>query len=549
MARPNINIDLLYYILKQFVRNHSGSLDKWKAQLPLLAVCRLWRRAVLPMAYSQLYLSCSKGSHKRGMLIVDTPFITYFSPTVISNIQLVAPKDCSNRIKSISINKNSSMDLDTFLEEITYMLENINSGWSHVESLMLDITSSTYIPTANDEINSIYSISTFDKLIKLAEYFANSMPNVTKINSRQKVDFGSRAIILNRIASTLAPQLKSLKSDVFSSIDADSFSSNLTCLELLFLPTAFQEIPYVCAKTLKKLKLTNISHDFTWYSFCNKAGPKNLEFISLEQLHLYFLPGMDVLQNNIRSNEAIGRNFCKNLHFPKLECLSINCSLTSATLLKSATFPEHLRRFKISFCSKWVIKLSDVDFTSAERNMLADSFTESVDRSSNFLTVSNCLFGSNTIARQSEAVVRRELTASNLNSFNWSNLEKLKVTSPLYILSLLTILASYKQLKDIAIEDLVLDCNAERNIEIEMQQALTSQLAPVSTSVRIMRLIFGTNQYGTKNDAIAAKYLLLRMPGIQKIMMPKSQVAQIKKFVAKYHPYYPSLTSVIIGHY
>ncbi|KAJ1986152.1 hypothetical protein EDC05_006395 [Coemansia umbellata] len=439
------------------------------------------------MAYSQLYLSCSKGSHKRGMLIVDTPFITYFSPTVISNIQLVAPKDCSNRIKSISINKNSSMDLDTFLEEITYMLENINSGWSHVESLMLDITSSTYIPTANDEINSIYSISTFDKLIKLAEYFANSMPNVTKINSRQKVDFGSRAIILNRIASTLAPQLKSLKSDVFSSIDADSFSSNLTCLELLFLPTAFQEIPYVCAKTLKKLKLTNISHDFT--------------------------------------------------------------CLTSATLLKSATFPEHLRRFKISFCSKWVIKLSDVDFTSAERNMLADSFTESVDRSSNFLTVSNCLFGSNTIARQSEAVVRRELTASNLNSFNWSNLEKLKVTSPLYILSLLTILASYKQLKDIAIEDLVLDCNAERNIEIEMQQALTSQLAPVSTSVRIMRLIFGTNQYGTKNDAIAAKYLLLRMPGIQKIMMPKSQVAQIKKFVAKYHPYYPSLTSVIIGHY
>ncbi|KAJ1728075.1 hypothetical protein LPJ72_005635 [Coemansia sp. Benny D160-2] len=294
---------------------------------------------------------------------------------VVSNIDLVTLLGFNSYSKTIHIVREHSMNLYDFVSQSISALDQFDGKWSNASSLIFKTTLNMQPVNMDPGRFETQNIFTFERLNQLASSITVQMPNLVHVCAAQNNDIGLITVVANRVVSAIAFQVKHLTTKVYRYIYAGSFSRNLTNLGLTFAPAAIQNIPKVCAPTLKRLELFGVFQNFSWNSFGDDSYAHCLAFSNLEALCIHFVDGPDMLQNNKSMAVVLGNDFIKSFNFPKLRYLDINHTITSSTFLHYANFPSKLPCLEIHLSPNDSVLIRDVPFGAAERRELAKHFS------------------------------------------------------------------------------------------------------------------------------------------------------------------------------
>ncbi|KAJ2715067.1 hypothetical protein H4R19_001404, partial [Coemansia spiralis] len=95
--------DILVIVLSRCLSNDYDAATRLKCNLPLLAVCRLWRRLAAPMEYDHAFVQYGKKPDIRAPLSRDTNVEEPTDVAVTTNLDLIAMVNGANAVKSMKI--------------------------------------------------------------------------------------------------------------------------------------------------------------------------------------------------------------------------------------------------------------------------------------------------------------------------------------------------------------------------------------------------------------------------------------------------------------
>ncbi|KAJ1820398.1 hypothetical protein LPJ60_003228, partial [Coemansia sp. RSA 2675] len=351
----------------------AGGLDDWKEKLPLLAVCRAWKKLAETFVLNQVFVKVSEACTNYDPPINDLTHSAHVAWT--SNAELIISRNCMLNAKQMTIEMPHSFTCDHLRHVVLGILKLDCVGWPHINTLSI-IDPPLYCghfiePVAIDE-------QTVADVERTMQYFGQNMGCIAELNLSRRTNKCVGGLVHTSLASVYGGQLQALRVGAPVSFDFSHYFRNIAVLELTLSLEVARVVPSVCGGTLKVLKLRDVPRDFVWRHFHYDFYVRPIVFRRLTILHLFYdykypLPTAAEIQSKVAS----GALNCDQLAFPALKQLFIqNCTPDCDLLYAEEPFPE-LRRVhlsgsldEISHCSRlklaWVrdlhIKL-DLDET------------------------------------------------------------------------------------------------------------------------------------------------------------------------------------------
>ncbi|KAJ2813497.1 hypothetical protein H4S07_000649 [Coemansia furcata] len=417
---PHIN-DLPAAVLTQILYKATAfsakTLSEWKANLPLVAVCRAWTELAQPFVFYHVYVELASSPWSEIL-----PFAysnTY--PFWTSNAELIISRGCVLMARRLTIELADILTPECLQSIALEILKLDCVDWQHINALTITDGSSLY--PYYDYTTDIEEASEAD-IARTVQYFRQNVRNVIEFNFAHTHGEAEGSCLAACLVAIYGRQLQIHRALSFIPVSILNFSRNIKVLELNLGTLATSILTGICSATLGVLRLYDAPRNFAWHYFRYDTFVQPIVFRKLTVLNLSYQSkdeGKALTEAEIQEKVALGALNCDQLCFPALRELWIsNCTPDCDLLYADIPFPElktvvlsgsidsisHCTRLKLT----WVQHLS-VTITPS-----------SSDNSTDIYGAANHYFSNVCIGRTATLAVLAEWLISDPDQMRWINL-------------------------------------------------------------------------------------------------------------------------------
>ncbi|PIA16527.1 hypothetical protein COEREDRAFT_8317 [Coemansia reversa NRRL 1564] len=268
----SVALDLVFRLA---ISSNIKTLDDWKQCLALLAVNREWREITKLWLYSSAIASfVSKQRITNNGYYSERRVVGYYSEEH-SNIELIVANGGAHLVTNLKVVSNYTESWKKMVDRIYDFLLRTDMQWTNICKLRIDCTNVREASALMPENTTVTAI-------------INALPNINDITFRHPHKDKDAVNMCSRFINYYKNQLTNINSNIPLSFLESHFISKLTFIDLTLSSTATHQLPYVCANSLRVLRLYNVPHDFSWRYFQKDMTSDELAFLNLEVLKLDF---------------------------------------------------------------------------------------------------------------------------------------------------------------------------------------------------------------------------------------------------------------------
>ncbi|KAJ2830546.1 hypothetical protein FBU31_002468 [Coemansia sp. 'formosensis'] len=328
---------VLTQILFKATAISAETLSEWKANLPLVAVCRAWIKLAQPFVFYHVYVELTSS------LWLDILPFAYSNtrPFWTSNAELIISRGRVLMARRLAIQLAENLTHGC-LKSIALEILRLNRvDWQHINALAISSGPSVrqyYRYAADTEEASEADIA------RTAQYFGRNVRNVAEIKLASKNKDPQCNYFCARLAATYGGQLQIHRAYYLFPVSFLNFSRHIKVLELNLGSLASSVLTGICGETLGVLQLYAVPRNFAWHHFRYDTFDQPIVFRQLTTLQLHYQSenkGKALTKAEIQEKISLGALNCDQLRFPALKELSIlNCTPDCDLLYADIPFPR-----------------------------------------------------------------------------------------------------------------------------------------------------------------------------------------------------------------
>ncbi|KAI9469565.1 hypothetical protein BX667DRAFT_509673 [Coemansia mojavensis] len=411
--------DIREKIFNKVVYNPQQEIREWKARLPVLAVCRLWRYEACAKVYSTIYMKI----YESCFMTDDTYYETdntednAVSIELYSNLSLIEHNNMARYIRQVSIAVGNTKEAYMALETIKNAVGHLRIDVNRIKVLGLYKVDDQDHFDFDYRHHQLYVEKAFDMVTRL-------FPNIQTIRSTSPFTKVSKiAQLRNKIIDHYMGNLKKLITTGSLTLTVPEFPQQITALELSLCETRNQQLPLIYSRQLRYLSLNNIHRNTNFNIFARASTKGKLEFPKLEYLHIYYaLPQISFREVMDPDTIVLPENKT-TLVFPSLQRLDLLCCYSRCPLLEKSILPEKLNWVElnchVSLLEYFAKMRKQINWLQTTVNIVGDNIDETL------LTGSNMLFGNNSIVNDASMLVYGYSGLADCTRVEWPNLTKI----------------------------------------------------------------------------------------------------------------------------
>ncbi|KAJ1831118.1 hypothetical protein LPJ63_004508, partial [Coemansia sp. RSA 2711] len=337
--------EVLALILDYAVSRWRPNIDNHGQRLRLLGVCRKWRFVLLPAVYRHVYVSYSNRLQIKQRAHSDRAGVSVFT-----NAGLAAANKCIDYCRHAIIQRQCLMGRFVDFSTSVNMLRQHSDCWSSVSELTVEFLSLSFrnreFATANDQ--------TVAQFAGMAAEIAALMPNVVELRAKNNIDNTRTDVFLETLASAYRQRLLRLHYAISFALPDTLVLERLTHLDIMFTDAATAQLPRICRRTLEYLRLQALPHRFVCTIF-GADSMANVEFPNLRYLQV----ASQMPENMDGDVKKRLRRFARKtrVHYPSLRHLELVNAYASCPILATAQLPRQLNVMSLVVSADSVIDL------------------------------------------------------------------------------------------------------------------------------------------------------------------------------------------------
>ncbi|KAJ1893097.1 hypothetical protein LPJ66_005957 [Kickxella alabastrina] len=551
-------------ILQEAARTHSNKSYLWKNKLYLLAVCHEWRNIASGIVYRNAFV---EGIVKYDSNHEEHPNNVTFS----TNIDLITSLDKTHYVREVAVCLDAVKFIVPFVQQIDRLFQFYASSWLGVSSLRLDlysvISGTDNDSDDDDDADDIIDNNEYGNEVvmqggkqmyveELVSTIVLNMPNVKRLI----LDSDGDLVNLSKTAkSTLfgayGTNLKHLSSRYSLPQNINSFSRDLTHLEVKINQSSLRLLPQVHARSLQTLILEDVPLNFSWKYFqqndSSKPGPIN--FSSLTQLDMQFEYLFERFEYEggaprLSQPEDGGSQATKcTVLFPKLENLSISHYSAGAELSFEAAYPRHMKSvlLKSSVVPPNVFIKSGIRSIDKLEVIMINVQAEYTD---SFYSLTKHLFSNITLRDSSYLVFSEAGFTLDVGQCKWSNLKSLQLLGQIEYATLRQLICKMPKLESIAVHELAFNAaGAAVNFSLDPSDHALEALSPWETSITSVNVLFLALNSCAEAVKMCIGQLLLCATSLELLDINGGEALDLRSFADRFKPHYAHLRAIEIG--
>ncbi|KAJ2754100.1 hypothetical protein GGI19_002651 [Coemansia pectinata] len=527
---PHINSfpkNVLARILYEAVATPAKNLSKWKAKLPLLAVCRTWTELALSLVFYQVFVELPE--------LPDSTSSAHFLWT--SNAELLITRGCVLKAQRLTIELSDEVTSDHLRLIALDILKLDRVDWQRINSLTF--TLDTWILSRPIKLVSRDERAATD-VARTVQYFAQSLRNIAELDLCSLASESAGEYLYSNLATLYGQKLQVLRTEGTNPLPFSCIPRNIKVLELTLDSSAVRVLPSICGETLKVLKLDEVPRNFAWHHFrYDDLFGSPIVFLQLTVLHLNFeYKDIDLTEVEIQDKIVSGAHCCDQLCFPALRELIIdNCTPDCDLLYADLPFPE-LNYVHLTGSISSIRHYSRLRFTRV-RDLKVGIFPCSLGDTADIYRATHHFFTNIFIGQTASLSVIVDWFILDPDVMRWANLTKLEIPSVDYA----TVCKAIGQLPNLC-ELTVHNLATSSSIE---DLSLFTNADPMSAwGEKLAKLTIRDFSEDCSLTVCVSEIqaLILHAGALEKLEVPYSAIQDVTTFIDMYKDRHPHLANI-----
>ncbi|KAJ2802589.1 hypothetical protein H4R21_002357 [Coemansia helicoidea] len=532
MLLCNLPEDILAIVLGWCVGAGYNAAYDLKDNLPLLAVCRLWRRLAIPLVYNHVFVQFGDDpNHGAGVLPRSLDEDELTDVAVKTNLDLVAVVGCARAVKRVHIDVHCLVNPFPGWRSVIERMRSVASKWRVVELMVAMHPDFTHFDHRSVDLGQ-YA----DDIIEVGDALAALMPGVRRLAHDEVYSNPIAWSLYGRLASHYADQLERLCCQQPIAVPLGCKFTRLRGFHMNLNHAANYQLPQVTIGEVANMSLFNGPPNHSWAPFSTDSDSWVIEFPKLRRLWAAY--HTTYVESDVVVRHRDGHPW--KLHFPSLENLDIHCTQYICPLLEYAVLPPRMESIYIEMTSTSYLDIANVVLPATKRLTLC--VTRARHGGPSGLPTINRILES---ARGSESMallVEDEWLPVTPAIINCAALTHLEVLATTGVDDMLAFIQGLPKLAKLAFRNLDLsDIHADlSNPEADEDTAV----APLSTSLECLAIGHDMERHSPDAAVAVVEYVLLRVPTLAKLTVAQTPERQVTDFVGAYSLRHPHLSGI-----
>ncbi|KAJ2754503.1 hypothetical protein GGI19_002351 [Coemansia pectinata] len=516
----------LAQILYMAAATPAKNLSKWKAKLPLLAVCRTWTELALSFVFYQVFVELPE--------LPDSTSSAHFLWT--SNAELFISRGCVLKAQRLTVELSYHVNPDQLRFIALDVLKLDRVDWQKINSLTFTLVMSTFYITVEPVSQDDWAAT---DVARTVQYFKQNLRNIVGLGLCSLASESARECLYSNLAMFYGGRLKVLRAEGSILLPFYCIPRNIEVLELTLDSSAVRVLPDICGETLKVLKLYNVPHNFAWHHFRYDMFDYPIVFRQLTVLHLTFeYKDIDLTEVEIQDKVASGALNCDQLCFPALRELVIDsCTPDCDILYANLPLPELKKVDLLGFinsirhCSR--LKLTWV------RDLSVVIFSNDSDDTAEIYRLANHFFTNIRIGRTASLSIGGDWFVLDPDVMRWANLTKLEINKADYDIVCKAI-GRLPNLCELTIHSLA------TSISIEASSLFISADPMLAWGEKLATMIICDFDKDCSLTALISgiRALIQHAGALEKLEVPYSAIQDVTTLIDMYKDRHPHLTNI-----
>ncbi|KAJ2778863.1 hypothetical protein H4R18_004350 [Coemansia javaensis] len=533
--------DILHLVLQRSFIEQFGAGPTLKANLHLLAVCRRWRHIALSVVYGSVFVQYGERHILGGQQQPAEEEEEEEEPAdvrCVTNLQLVAAAGCVQRVRRVVFDVNFLTSPFPGLAGVMRLMSGAAPVWLGARELEISMHAGFY-PLGNEDAPSAGDCEA--DVRTAVDVLAAMMPQVRKLYFGGMSHSPVARELYGRLAGSYAGQLLVLGSRHSISVPRDVEFQQLTDARIEYDQKDGHRLPRIDPRQLRKLVLAGWPPNHSWATFAGGDGNSNggSRAIRFPQLRT-----LDAVYYGEHSEDDVGHNNSDGqpweLHFPALQRLELKCARNTCALLEHAVLPSHLDTISIEVTAAALRAAPRLRLPSA-RYLVLNIQPGPTTGPGGFSAINRVLedsYGSEEMV----LAIHDYMVPVSPELITCMSLTRLWVSAPTGVDAMLDMVQRLPRLRSLKICHLVLDDVQSDISNPELDKGWP--VAPFATSITRMSINRSRAEVSDEMLTSVVKYLLLRIPTMEKFAAIGATPAQIAEFVNVHGDQYPHLKKV-----
>ncbi|KAJ2807689.1 hypothetical protein H4R21_000381 [Coemansia helicoidea] len=523
--------DILAIVLRQRLGTRIDTVDDFKRNLLLLAVCQKWRRLAIPMVYNCVIVQYGHQPDRRAgrsMRYLDA------EPTdaaVRTNLDLVATVGRVHAVRRAQVDVRCLANPFPGWREVIQRMRAVASVWA-VTELEFAIHPVDY---RFDDSNIDMAKHT-DDIAEVGDALVGLMPDVRRLECGGANPNPIAQSLSGRLASHYADQLRCLDSGYPMILPLGCQLTGLKRFHINYDLVPGYQLPQMTSGELVDMRLVNGPPDHSWASFSTNNDSWVIEFTNLKRLRVLY--NADDEETGATARHGDGHPW--ELHFPSLTSLGICCSQGICPFLEYAVLPPCMESITIVMSSAAYKNIANVRLPETKRLSLRIDDGSRHDPSG--LPVINRIVEGAHGSEMLELIVDDNTLDVVPETITCTTLTHLQVSATTTEDTMLAFIERMPNLIELTFFNLNLG-DARGDVSVP-DANVDAVVEPIHTSLRVLHMDYNTWEPASDMGVALMKYLLLRIPTLTEMIAGSTPNGPVTSFVEAYAPRYPHLSSV-----
>ncbi|KAJ2807770.1 hypothetical protein H4R21_000347 [Coemansia helicoidea] len=536
MLLCNLPEDILAIVLTRCVRIRDKPDRDVKRNLPLLAVCRQWRRLAAPLVYRHVFVQYGDREKRRSGPFTHNPDVE--EPTdvaVRTNLDLVALDGCVRAVKRVQIDVHFLVNPFPGWREVIQRMRAVAIKWRVAELRVVIHADPHHFDGRNVDVAK-YT----DDIAETCDALAVLLPDVAHVEYGGVNNNLLARSLYGRLSSRYAGQLQRLLSYHPIATPLGCRYTGLKKVRINYDHVGDYQPPQMASGELVDLSLENAPANHSWASFSADGDSQDIEFTGLEKLHVSYSNVYE--ENGIAVRHRDGHPW--KLHFPSLKSLEIRSARDICPLLEYAVLPPGMELISIRMMSADFQNFGNLVLPAAKRLCL-EMAVRSLSDPSGFPAVNRILEGAHATESLELSIGDFEMVVVPEN-ITCSALTVLQIWGTASVDTMLALIEKLPNLVKLRGSNLDM---SEIQSDISLPGADEgAALGPLSLSLKRLAISFFSGGHSPDTAVAVVKCFLCRIPTLTRLIAEKIPRSTVLGFVQEYAPRYPHLSNLKLNY-
>ncbi|KAJ2801683.1 hypothetical protein H4R21_002705, partial [Coemansia helicoidea] len=516
--------DILAVVLRQCVCGSYSQGNSLKCSLPLLAVCRQWRRLAAPMVCGHVYVQYGDRPTRGDGTFIRSPSAAEPADVAVkTNLDLIAMAGCARAVRRVQVDVHYMANPFQGWREVVQRMRAVATSWRAVE-----LTVAMHPVFSALDASSVDLARHADDIAEVSDALAALVPGVRRLECGGTGNSPVARSLYGRLASHYADQLQRLLSRHPIAVPPDCRFARLKKLDISYDRAAGYRLPQMAAGELVDMRLLHWPPSHSWAPFSTGRDSRVVAFAELKRLRVVY--GGARLEDGAALRHRGGHPW--KLHFPSLKHLDVHCSQGTCPLLEYAVLPSRMESISIHTTSVAYRDIANLALPATKRLSLCISPKSRGDPAG--LPAINRILESARGCEIVELDVHDRALAVAPESISCAALTHLQVRAPTGVDTVLALIERLPNLVRMAFYDLDLS-GIQTDMSVPDADESTA-VEPLHTSLASLAINYDTERHSPDTALGVVKYLLLRIPTLTELIAIQAPNSPVVGFVEAYAP-------------